>query len=289
MNSLPFQFFAWMASILFAVEAIQTKFVSKHQVKNPWLFNFVYVLFVLLLNTAVCLSAGAGIPTVWGNVLLVGLFFALGVTFFILSNYKLDVSVLTPLSNSHTLFVVILGVLFLSETLTPIQAWLIAAMIVAGVLVTFDEKFSVKSFFSKGVLFALAGTLSFALMAMFFKKASMETDFWTLNLWYFVVAASLVMMFTFPLFKSDLKTLDKNQVLNVFFLAVISAAGNFASNKAYASNISISGAIMYIPLSMIIVMALSPFFPKLFEHHTWNVYAVRIVSAAVLIYAGIKL
>ena len=289
MTHLPFQAFAWAASILFAVETIQAKFVSKHKIENPWLFNIVWLLFLLVLNTVICLWAGTRVPHVWGNVIWVGLFFALGMSLFTLSNYKLDVSVLTPLSNFHTIFVVILGVLFLGENLTVVQVWLIAIMIIAGIVVTLDENISIRSFFSKGVAIALASMFSFALMAMFFKKASMEVDFWTLNLWYFFIGAILITIFTWPFFKKDVRILDKNQIGNVLFLALAGVAGNLASNKAYASNISISGAIIYIPLSMLVVMALSPFFPKLFEHHTWKVYAIRIVSTAVLVYAGIRL
>jgi drug/metabolite transporter (DMT)-like permease len=234
------------------------------------------------------LWAGATIPHVWGNIILVGLFFALGTSLFTLANYKLDVSVLTPLSSFHTVCVVILGVLFLNENLSSMQLWLIITMIVAAMLVTFDENFSIKSFFSKGVAISLVSMLSFALMAMFLKKASAEVPFWTLNLWYFFIGA-ILMMFTLPLFKNDIKSLNKNQLGNVLFLALAGTVATLLANKAYTTNISISGAIIYIPLSVIVVMLLSPFFPKFLEHHTWKVYLVRIIATAVLVYAGIML
>jgi drug/metabolite transporter (DMT)-like permease len=288
MSHLPFQFFAWAASIAYMVETIQAKFISKHKIENPWLFNFVWLVFLLIMNTVVCLWAGATVPHVWGNVILVGIFFALGMSLFTLANYKLDVSVLTPLSNFHTIFVVILGVLFLNENLSSLQLSLIVIMFIAAMLVTYDENFSLKSFFNKGVFISLASMLCYALMAMFLKKASAEVPFWTLNLWYFFIGAVL-MMFTLPLFKNDIKSLNKNQLWNVLFLSLAGTVATLLANKAYTSNISISGAIIYIPLSVIVVMLLSSFFPKFLEHHTWKVYLVRIISTAVLVYAGIML
>ena len=285
---MSFQFFAWVASILFAVESIQTKFVSKHKIQNPWLFNFVWLLFLLFFNTIVCLSSGAGIPDAWGNIILVGLFFAIGLNLFTLANYRMDVSILTPLSNSQTIFAIILGMLFLNEHLSAWQSGLIGIMIVAGIIVTIDEKFSIKSFFNKGVTMCLASMLSFALMAMFFKKASTEVPFWTLNLWYFF-SATVFTTLTIPFFKKDIKTLDKNQLSNVSLLALVGVLANLAANKAYTANISISTAITSIPLSMAIVILIAPFFPKLSEHHTWKVYLVRIIAAVVLVYAGLKL
>jgi len=47
--------------------------------------------------------------------------------------------------------------------------------------------------------------------------------------------------------------------------------------------------IISIPLSVIAVMLIAPFYPKLLEHHTKKVYIIRIAAAAVLVYAGIRL
>jgi len=49
-NHLPFQIFAWAASVLFAIEALQVKIISNHQVKNPWLLNafWTFCVFVFI-------------------------------------------------------------------------------------------------------------------------------------------------------------------------------------------------------------------------------------------------
>jgi drug/metabolite transporter (DMT)-like permease len=286
--NFSFQIYAWVASILFAIEALQVKIISNHQVKNPWLLNGFWTFCVFIINTAVCLWAGAGVPSAWGNIFLAGLFFAIATSLFIFANYRLDVSTLSPLYNFRTIFVVILGALFLGEILTVTQLVLIGIMVLGGILVSFDERFSLKSFFSRGVLFALADMVALALMALFLKKAFVESGFWTVNLWYYFIATALLCL-TLPFFYKDVKTLNKTQMGSMLLAAVAGAAGNFAANKAYVTNIGISGAILSIPLSAIAVMLIAPFYPKLLEHHTAKVYIIRIAAAAVLVYAGIRL
>ncbi len=288
MEHIPFQFFAWGASITFAIESLLLKYLSKHKVNNPWLLNITCLFFTILLNSSVSLYMGAGWPSAWGNILLAALFFALGMTLFNLVAYQLDVSVFIPLENFKTIFSVILGAMFLGEVLTGNQMYLIGAMVVAGIFVTFDENFSIKSFFSKGVILALVEMLAISLMALFLNKAAVDNNFWTLNLWYNVIAAG-IMLFTWPLFSKDIKTLDKSHIGIIFLFALAGATANLLSAKAFTLNIGISQAIIAIPLSVIIAMASSLFFPKLFEHHTWKVYILRIASAATLIFAGIKL
>ena len=287
-ENIPFQAFAWAASILFAIEAVLVKIISNHQIKNPWLLNAFWTLCVFVMNTIICLWAGAGVPVAWGNIVLAGLSFAFATSFFIFANYRLDVSTFAPLFNFRTIFVVILGTLFLGEVLSGLQLLFIGMMVLGGVLVTFDEKFSIKSFFSLGVLLALADMAALALMALFLKRALAESGFWTVNLWYYLFGTALVFL-TAPFFYKDIKTLYKPQVGSILVASVVGVAGNFAAAKAYASNISISGAIISIPLSVAIVVIFSLFFPKLLEHHNWKVYLVRIIAAIILVYAGIRL
>lgn len=283
-----FQIFAWAACMLFAVEAVLVKIISNHQIKNPWLLNAFWTFCVFVLNTIICLWAGAGIPLLWGNIVFAGLSFAVSTCFFIFANYKLDVSILSPLFNFRTIFVVILGMLFLGEVLNVTQLAIIGVMILGGVLVSLDEKFSPKSFFKPGVLLALATMVTSALTALFLKRALNETEFWTVNLWYYLFATGFVCL-TLPFFYKDIKSLNKPQVGGVLLASAAGVVGNFAASKAYASNIGISGAIISIPLSVIVVMIIAPFYPKLLEHHAAKVYIIRIAAAVILVYAGIKL
>ena len=286
--NFSFQIFAWVACCLLALESLAAKIISKHKINNPWLFNIVWVFFVVVLNSAICLWGGIGLPKIWNNIIWAGLFFALSSGLFTLVVYKFDVSVFVPLENLRTVFAVLLGMLFLGEVLTKTQLWLICVMVFAGIFVTADEKFSFRSFFNKKTFLILAEMASLAFMAMFLKKAAAENNFWTLNFWYNLIGM-LFLLFTWPLFSKDIKKIDKTHIGGIFVLALFGAVGTLAATRAYASNIGISGAIISIPLSVIVVMLIAPFYPKLLEHHTVKVYIIRIAAAIILVYAGIKL
>lgn len=287
-NHLSFQFFAWMGSLLFAAETIIVKVTSERQIKNPWLLNFAWTFIVCVINTAVCLYFGANLPKVWGNIFLTGLFFTIASCFYIFANYNLDVSTFSPLLNLQSIIVVFLGVMFLGESLNELQYIFIAMMIVGGILVTFDEKFSFKNIFSFGVMMVFATMCALALMIFFMKKSLLQSDYWTVNLWYYLIATTL-MALTLPWFYKDIKNLQKSNLFYVLAAAIAGAIGNFAANKAYASNISISNAIVHLPASGILVMLLALIYPKFLEQHKWQVYAARLAGIILIVWAGIKL
>src|SRR3989338_10233821 len=95
-------FFAWVASIAYGLEGILAKITSRHSVKNPWLFIFLWQLFVLIGTAILAFYFGAGIPAHWLYIIFASVAYALTGVFFTLSLYKLDVSVIAPLANFRT-------------------------------------------------------------------------------------------------------------------------------------------------------------------------------------------
>ncbi len=281
-------FFAWIASIMYGLEAVSLKLTSKHTIRNPWLSNFVWSLFILLFAIPFALRGGVGIPLHSQNILLASVFYATASIFYILAVYHLDVTVLVPLYSFRTPIVAGLGALFLSEWLTPQQYTLIGIIFFFGIVVTMDEKFSLKSFLSKGTIFGILGVLSTALLSIFTKKAVLETSYWDATFW-LMLFAQIWMLVTVPLFR---KEISKVPLKNYLYLAVIAFAGTIgvlAANKAYSMNVSIASAIIALPLSMILAFLSSIFAPQLLEKHTLKVYLVRFVCAAVMIGAALQL
>jgi len=288
MTDIPFFVFAWIASIGYAVQTIISKLTTKHSITSPWLFNFLWNFFALILLVPIALYNGAGIPSHWGNIIPAAITYALVGIFFILSLYKLDVSVLTPLFSVRAAFAVLLGVVFLHESISGFQYFLIALILIFGVLVSVDERFSLKSFFNKGVLFAMLLMIVLPLQATFIKRAVGETDFWTTTLWMMFLSQVLLML-TIPMFKKELRKINVKQYGATIATAVAGLAATLAANKAFSENISITSAILSVPLSMIFVALFSIFKPELLEKHTFKIYAVRFISAAVMIVAALKL
>jgi hypothetical protein len=116
----------------------------------------------------------------------------------------------------------------------------------------------------------------------------MNNDLWTTNLWIAIINF-LLLLPTIPLFRKDLKTLDRAHITPVVLMGLFFTVSIFATNKAYESSYSITSLIMVMPFSMIFAFMFSVFAPKLLEKHTLKIYAIRFSSAAVMIWAAIQL
>jgi drug/metabolite transporter (DMT)-like permease len=196
--------------------------------------------------------------------------------------------VIGSLYNFRTAITVILGALFLGEVLSVQQYILIGIIFVFGMLITIDERFSIRSFFKRGIAIALLGVSCSALMAIFIKKAVAEAGYWDTTLW-MAVLGQIWLLPTIWFFKKDIVQSTPKQYLVTAGTAVAGVLGTLAMNKAYSLNVSISSAIISLPFSLIMAFFFSIFAPELLEKHTLKVYAVRFISAAVMIVAALNL
>jgi uncharacterized membrane protein len=200
---MNYLFFAWLASIVFGLEVIIGKFTSKHTVTNPWLFNFVWSLFIIILILPFALINHVGLPQFTMNLFLVSLFYALANIFYIISLQMMDVTAMGPLFNFRSVFSVILGVIMLGEKISPFQIVLIGIIFVAGILVNIDEKLKWKAFFRLAILVVMIFLLALALMGIYTNLAIAETGFWATTLWS-MIFAQVMFLFTVPMFWRDL-------------------------------------------------------------------------------------
>jgi drug/metabolite transporter (DMT)-like permease len=286
--NFPFQFFAWVGSILYATEVLGTKLLSRHQVRNAWLMNFAYCSLMLVFVVPVSLYFGAGWPVLWGNLFWAGAFWALGNILYIVALYKMDLTTLSPLFIVRMGFTLFLGMVFLGEHLSIAQLLFIGLMFCGSLLVTLDERMSLRTLTKSGVLFIVAMWLVFSLDAMFIKKTIIDNGFWTATLWMFLIAEAFF-LFTIPKFSKEIKHLRRQAWLFILFIAILDFVATLAVNRAYEKNISISSAIVTLPLSAIMAFILSFIKPGLLEKHSMKVYAARFIGIAIIVWAGIKL
>jgi drug/metabolite transporter (DMT)-like permease len=280
--------FAWIASITYGIEAITSKLASKHVIQNPWLFNFLWTLFILIFTIPIALWNGVGLPPSWGNIIISGFFYGIGSALYVLALYKLDVTVIAPLFSIRTAMAVLAGTIFLGEILTATQYLLTAAIAVFGVFVSMDERFSLRSFFNRNTFIALLAMLTLVAWSAFFKQAVAETSYWDATLWVAIVA-QIWLIPTIPLFVKGTQIVTSKQYSVLAGIAVFGTIGTLAVNKAFAISVSITSTIISIPVSMAIAFLFSVFAPQLLEKHTLKVYAVRFISAAIMIVAASQL
>ncbi|MEK7582956.1 MAG: EamA family transporter [Patescibacteria group bacterium] len=281
-------FYAWIASIIYGVNAITGKLTIRHRVANPWLFHFVWEFFILIGILPIALTYHAPMPVAWGSIALAGFFAFLVGTLYILALNQLDVSVIGPLYNFRSVFTALLGAAFLSEVLTGGQYLLIGIIFTAGIFLNIDEHFRLKAFFRKQSMLGMLAVFTSAIFGFTIKNSIAANGFWTTSLWMALIA-TIFSLSTLPLFYKDLRKTPIRNYSGAIITGLLSAFGDLAANKAFSANVTISSAIISIPFSMIFAFLFSTFAPALLEKHTIRIYAVRFVAAGIMILAAIKL
>lgn len=284
---MSFIFFAWVTEFAYATEVLSSKVLSKYRLSNPWLFNFFWSLFILIFTLPLALYFGVSWPKSYGSLIAAGIFYT--AIFFVLALYRLDVSVLSPIYNLRQPLSLVLAYFFLAERLSSFQLVLVSIIFVAGILVTVDERWNIKSFLTLGIMFVLLDCIRLSLWSVFINESVAANGYWTTTLFVPLISQTLLLS-TIPLFYKDIKSSFKPK--NIVPLAVISLVGlvgTLAANAAFARNVSITTVIISLPLSMVIAFLLSVVFPGFLEKHSPKVYLVRFVAAAVMISAAVKL
>lgn len=280
--------FAWIASFMFGLEAIIGKLTSKYSISNPWMFNFVYSLAILIFTVPIALANHASLPVDWTVLSVATFYYTVTTIFYILAIYLLDISILAPLFNFRTVFSVLLGGLMLGQILTTPQYVLIAIIFISGYFVSLDEHYNLKSFISWPIAVAMAEMITLALMGVYINKSIAVNGYWSTTLW-MPVLSQILLLFTLPLFKREVNKISGKQIGYLAVMALVSMGGILASNVAYTGNVGISSAIIGLPFSMVMAFLFAIFAPKLLEKHTNKVYAIRFAAAGVMLLAALRL
>lgn len=285
---MPFYLYAWIGSITSGFIVITAKLTSKHSISNPWLFNFLLVCVTLLFTVPPALFYHAQLPTSWLPIILAAVFATLFNIFWIFSTYALDVSLLTPLFSFRAVFAVVIGGVFLHETLSVNQLGYVLVIFLAGIFASMDEKFRLRSFFRRSIALGLATMLFLTLNNAFIKVSLQTNSLWTTNVWIAVINIFFLLP-TIPHFRKDLKKLDVSHVLPVGAMGIFSTITEFSANVAYGINLGVTSIIMNTPFSMILAFLFSLFAPKLLEKHILKIYLIRFSAAFVMIYCAMQL
>ena len=285
---MPYYIFAWIANIFLALGGISGKLTAKHQIKNPWLFNFVWGLIITVLTIPFALATHPPVPTHWGPLWLMGFFSMVAGVLYIFSLYAVDISVLGPMYNLRIIISTILGFLLFHEQLAGYQIGFMILILIGGVLITIDERFSMKSFFNRSIALALITVAMSAIYGATIKYAMQFEGYWTVTMWGNILAQVLLIP-TIWFFWRDIRHVRWHEWSGVVGIGVFSTIASAAQNAAYAVNIGITTAILSAPLSLVLALVFSVFAPKLLEKHTMKVYAIRLGAAAIMIIAALRL
>ncbi|OGE79829.1 MAG: hypothetical protein A2660_03285 [Candidatus Doudnabacteria bacterium RIFCSPHIGHO2_01_FULL_45_18] len=285
---MSFYIFAWISLFAWSLAEVFEKLTIKHLIKNPWLFSFLANVISLIFFTIILGFKGFGSVSAWSDILYASIFWTLGNIFFFLALYYVDVSVLSPSFNLKTAFALLLGILFLGETVTGQQWVLIAVIFISSIFVCYDENLKFRTFLSKPMMFVFFLMSVLAISNLFMNRALQHNDFWLVTFW-IQFFTTLMLLPTIALFKNEIRTVGLKQIGVVMLITIITTLAMLTQVKAFTSEIGIPNVIISIPLSMILAMVISFFAPQLLEKNSYKIYALRFIAAVVMFAAAIKL
>lgn len=280
--------YAWLTSFAYGLGGVFGKFATIYHVKNPWLYNIVWAVLTLVFIVPFALFFHVGYPQDWIPMIILGLASAVTSVTFTFAFYAVDLSILSPMANMRAPITALLGVMFFHEQLNMYKWFLILLIFIAGLFIHVDEKMKLKTFISKTSAIVFVWVLTSIWFNTMIKYASVNNGYWEVSFWSNFLTV-LFLLPTYPLFIKDLRSVPIKKYSGIAINTALWTVGLLLSIKALAINIGISTAIISVPLSMIFVMVISFFSPKLLEKHSAKVYAIRMVSAAIMFFAALSL
>jgi drug/metabolite transporter (DMT)-like permease len=280
--------FAWIASVASGITPLVIKASSKSLVKDPWLFNILWVGFGIPLVVLLALLKGGGLPANWISIGLLSLSSACFYIFYTTSLYRLDVTTISPLFSLRTVFAVLLGLIFLNESISGLGIALIVSIILVSPLAAYDQKLKVKAFFHKNVLLVIFAMFSLALMGYFTNISVARNGYATTLLWQDLITL-IILLPTLKFANIRKQDVVPKKFIPFLLLGVTGFIYTAASTLAYAHNLALSSVIVSMPLSMVFAYVLSRMNKKYSEHHPPKVYVVRFLGASVMVFCAVWL
>lgn len=280
--------YAWIASVSSGISPLVVKASSKSLIKNPWLFNILWISFGLPLVVILALFLGGGLPKDWLSITLLAISGALFYALYTLSLYKIDVTTMGPLFSLRTVFAVILGIVILNEKINFLGLGLIVAIVLMSPFAAYNESLKLKAFFQKYVLIAVAAMAFLGLDGFFTNVSVAKNGYATTLLWQDILTLILLLP-TIRFAKIGAEQLNVKKLYPFILLGFTHFGYLVSANLAYAHNLALSSVIVSLPLSMIFAYLLSRVFPKFLENHSAKVYVIRFSAATVMVGCAIWL
>lgn len=280
--------YAWLSSIAYGFGVIAAKLSSKHHIANPWLYNFMWGVVATAILVPIGLVNGMGFPQDWGSMLILSLANVISGTAFVLAFYAVDISVMSPLANLRTPLLVLVGVFWFREVLAAYQWFLIGIIFLFGMLVNIEERIHWKTFVNRRIALVILFVVTSVWFNSYVKYALQLNGYWEVLVWPNIIGV-LMMLPSTPLFYRDLAKTRWNRYSGLVVSTMLFLAGWGFEVYALRENISITMTIISLPISMLFAIGFSVVAPKLLEKHTTKVYAIRLVSAAIMVLAALGL
>ena len=280
--------YAWLASIASGLEPLIIKASSKSLVKNPWLFNILWLTALLPFTMTYALVSGGWLPHDWVSLAGVAVCSAAFYALYTISLYKIDVSTMAPLFSLRTVFALVIGVVILHETISVLGWILITFIVLASPFATYDEVFKLRAFRNRYVAIAIFAMLILAAMSYYVNLSYHRNGFASTLLWQDILALILLLP---ALFHRSVRreTITRRKLVPFLLLGIMGLVYNASTIIAYGHSLAISSVIVSLPLSMLFVWIAARRYSEWLENHPPRVYAIRFAAAVVMVGCAIWL
>lgn len=288
---------AIIATLLWSLAAIITKFIRVNYIKSPIGYMMItlpsglFILFLLFFGPVKIPS-----PRLLLYILIIASLAFVGFWFYLSAMHKEEISRVITLFGTQPLMVLILATIFLQETLT-IKDYLAFPLIIIGSMLISVRKVEEKFKLSAGVILTLLSVFIYSIHGLLFKLAS-EVDFVSMGIirmFIWTVIGVLVFIFSKKVrtkTKEDLKQINKRKVLLLYIAEFLGITGMMFSYVAIQRGpVSLVALIEGTQGLFVIVLAalVSIFIPKILkEEITKKTISLKVASALLMI-AGLYL
>jgi drug/metabolite transporter (DMT)-like permease len=286
--------FALASAIFFSVAMI----INKHILKNVTRDYLLLVFYFSVLGPLAALMIWLAVPFKFPPPDVIPYMVGNTVFYFIamiVANYTFvrgDVSMLGPLFQTKTLFLVFLAFFLLGESFAPGTYLWILLLVFGGVVVSLDERFDIRLFFTKFILVVFFSNFLWSMTDIMAKNVLNAMDVWNANAWRMLLMGVMSLTLVPFLKKGKMWLGTKNllYIISILILADIAGVGlilmAFELGTVTLSN---AFAMMRGPFIIVMIYLISVFKPNLIEEHSKKVYLARLVGSVIMIFAAIQL
>ena len=283
-------YLATASAIIFACTIILVKYISKHVIKDFHSFFFwTYVtglpfVFLIPLYYGFSFDSSFIFPIIIHSILL-----TLGQYFFSRGVYLTDASVIGPLFQLQSGFIVLLATIFLGEKFGPLVYGYLVLLILGAMLVSITNKTKIRGFFQKGVLYIIGMQVLHAGANIAVGFALKHTSNWQVLFYSFLFNSIIVTIYV--LIKRAPITHDFSKIKWMLARAFLLVSATALLYKAFESNMSISATIGLLssPLVFIISVVSAVIFPSLLEKQSSRTYLIRTIGMLMILFGAWKI
>lgn len=272
--------FSFISGIFYTIQGLLTRYLLKGN-KDAWAFSFYFSLVGALTALPFTLTSFKA-PTLlfpWFIMTLVGLLIV-GQNYlnFRSTNY-LEASIQGAITKFRLLWVLIIGILFLGESLSILKIIGTLLTVSAGLIIYLK---STKKQSKLGISYAFSATLVYAVVIWLYKLLFTSFNSATLTFFIFAIPAILNLIIM-PDSIRRIKDMWHNQGKNVFIASFFGGLANLAMNHALSIG-EASKVLVIIEAFLIILLVGEHIFLKERENLIKKIIAVLLATVgAVLI------